>query len=148
MIKKKNPDTVRMPKGPENSNKGLPLFYKQSITQTPNQTHSTLLKLCHITTLHTITAFGINGWGPTNQLLKQFTHTYLLCKLMCPKLQHIHKHILTIKLVIICLLKNLTMNQSSFIIVFNLLQIEIVQISFSEDLLWVSNFCLNMISIS
>lgn len=32
--------------------------------------------------------------------------------------------------------------------VFNLLQIEIVQISFSEDLLWVSNFCLNMISIS
>lgn len=68
--KKKNPDTVRMPKGPENSNKGLPLFYKQSITQTPDQTHSTLLKLCHITTLHIITAFGINGWGPTNQLLK------------------------------------------------------------------------------
>lgn len=53
MVKKQNPDTVRMPKGLENSNKGLPPFYTQSITKTPDPTqHITEAVLYHNFTQH------------------------------------------------------------------------------------------------
>lgn len=48
MVKKQNPDTVRMPQGLENSNKGLPPFYTQRITKTPDPTqHITEAVLYH-----------------------------------------------------------------------------------------------------
>lgn len=100
------------------------------------QTQHTLLKLCHITTLQTMTSFRINRWSPSNQPLRQFTHMYLLWGYFDKK-WNIYINILITD----CMpLKEPNhqsfhlISQSGFIIAFNLLQIGIVQISFSEDL--------------
>ena len=112
MVKKQNPDTVRMPKGLENSNKELPhLHTKHYKNPWPNTAHywSCAASQLYIALQYLELMAGIQ----VSIVRTAYSHVFSL-QLIWQKLQY--TNIFIRKLVIICLLKNLTMNQSSFTI--------------------------------